>query len=495
MLKVEDSNLRIFIDYIVIGLLVIALVFPAGCASKPKALPKTPLAADVVEPLLKETRKSYAELFEDAPKLRYSSSDVLKMKDYLKKSKEYCVNSYQTRGRQYDQELRQTSGELFRVSGRLAEQERHEQHCRIQNLRILKARADILAKQAIPVAYENREAKLELLQRWPAENRQIQQTLASGTFRSRRWANVDDIGYRVIAEDQEDDIRTGAQAITELRRQGLMPPEVQNTEVDNYVQQLADKLAQHSDLQVPVRVTVLNSTEINAFALPGGFLFIQRGLIEAAENEAELVGVVSHEIAHAAARHGHKLVRKANIANIFLQALQIAGALVGGEALYYALRYGAMGLGLALNLNLLGKSRAFELEADQLGIQYAWHAGYDPRGFSQFFDKMATRKGYVTGASWFRTHPPFYERMVNARKETAYLSQKQEPLVQSDEFKRIQGILKDLPVPREQMPYNRRQAGMNVPIRTEGCPPPEEAKSSEVQYLEEVCRLGQSKED
>ena len=140
MLKVEDSNLRIFIDYIVIGLLVIALVFPAGCASKPKALPKTPLAADVVEPLLKETRKSYAELFEDAPKLRYSSSDVLKMKDYLKKSKEYCVNSYQTRGRQYDQELRQTSGELFRAGGRLAEQERHEQHCRIQNLRILKAR-------------------------------------------------------------------------------------------------------------------------------------------------------------------------------------------------------------------------------------------------------------------------------------------------------------------------------------------------------------------
>ena len=472
------------------------LIVPVGCSSRQRTLPQASLPGDVVQPLLEITRKPYAELFEDAGRYRFSAGQIEQMKKYLEESQEYCVDTYENRSEQYERELREASVDLYRVGGRLEDTERQNRHCQIQNLRILKARADILSDQAIPVAYDNRKAKLEIIQHWPAERQRIQQDLKSGAYRKRQWANVQDIGFRVIAEDQEDDVRTGVEAINQLRRQGAMPPAVENERVQNYVRRITENLAKHSDLQVPVKVTVLNSKEINAFALPGGYLFINRGLLEAADTESEVAGVISHEIAHAAARHGHKLVRKANIANILLQVARVASAFVGGDALYYALRYGAMGLGLALNLNLLGKSREFELEADQLGVQYAWHAGYDPRGFSQFFDKMATEKGYVTGASWFRTHPPFYQRMVNARREIAFLpASKNELIVESSEFQDIKGQLENIPLPVDRMDQrNVRQA--SIPIRVEGCPAPREVQtvSSEsrggVQYLEEICSLG-----
>ena len=477
--------------------LVVALILPAACASRPKAMPQRPLAPDVMSPLLEITRESYAELFEEAPRYRYTSAQIEKMKDYLEQSKDYCVSSHKNRSRQYEQELRSASGDLYMVGGRIDEGERHQRHCQIQNLRILKARADILADQAIPVAYENRKAKLELIQHWPSERQRIEQELRSGSYRNRRWANVNDIGYRVVAEDQEDDVKTGLQVIQQLRRQGAMPEAVESSMVQKYVTRITKNLAKHSDLQVPVKVTVLNSKEINAFCLPGGFLFINRGLIEAADNEAEVAGVISHEIAHAAARHGHNLQRKAKIANILLQAAKIGAAFAGSPGLYYGLQYGAMGLGLALNLNLLGKSREFELEADQLGVQYAWHAGYDPRGFSQFFDKMATEKGYVSGASWFRTHPPFYQRMVNTRREITFLTERREPIVETDEFEKVRAALKTMPLPLERMDSRNRRQQTVMPVRTEGCPAPRETQTATggVQYLEDICRLGAEKEE
>ena len=477
-------------------LIIVVLVVPSGCANKPKTLPQRTLDSQMMDPLLEITRQPYAELFENASRYRYTSNQIREMQEYLEKSKEYCVDTYENRSKQYERELRTSSADLYRVGGGIDESERHNRHCQIQNLRILKARADILADQAIPVAYDNRKAKLDVIQYWPAERQRIQQELSSGSYRNRRWANVEDIGYRVIAEDQEDDIRTGLEAINQLRRQGAMPPAVESAVVQNYVVRLTENLAKHSDLQVPVKVTVLNSKEINAFALPGGFLFINRGLLEAADSEAEVAGVISHEIAHAAARHGHKLVRKANIANILLQVARVASAFVGGDALYYALRYGAMGLGLALNLNLLGKSRDFELEADQLGVQYAWHAGYDPRGFSQFFDKMATEKGYVTGASWFRTHPPFYQRMVSARREISFLPAKGDQIVQTSEFEQMKEVIENIPLPIERMDQRTSRQQL-MPVRTEGCPPPRETQtvSGGVQYLEDICRLGAEKDD
>jgi len=214
-----------------------------------------------------------------------------------------------------------------------------------------------------------------------------------------------------------------------------------------------------------MRVTVLDSEEINAFALPGGFLFVNTGLIEKAETESELAGVIAHEIAHVAARHGAQLMKKAKIASIVYQAAQVAAILLTGGAagvgLYYAMQYGFMGLGMALNLTLLGVSREYEEEADQLGVQYAWSAGYDPDGFITFFDKMASEKGYVQSASFFRTHPPFFERIVSTFSEIEYLPPKKELMVDSTRFReakeRLQTLAQEDESNKKERPTLRRK--------------------------------------
>jgi predicted Zn-dependent protease len=295
------------------------------------------------------------------------------------------------------------------------------------------------------VAYANRQAKLDLIQQWPANLKEIRQSLADGTYKNRQWSDVEDIGFREIESGQKDDIKTGQEAIRDLKRSGLMPMEVEDPAVLTYVRGLAQKLAAKSDLQVPLQVTVLNSKEINAFALPGGFVFLERGLLEAVEDESQLAGVISHEMSHVVGRHGHKLMTKATIASIMYQAAQVAAVIFTGGAAgigtYYALQYGFYGLGLMLDLTLLGVSRDFERQADQLGIQYAWNAGYDTSGFIRFFDKMATKEGYVNGASWFRSHPPFYQRMVDSQREISYLGKKSAAIVDSDEFKAMKAAL------------------------------------------------------
>jgi Zn-dependent protease with chaperone function len=260
----------------------------------------------------------------------------------------------------------------------------------------------VISQHAIPVAYANPQAKLDLIQQWPAQVKEIRQSLADGSHTNRRWSDVQDIGFREIESGQKDDIKTGQEAIRDLKRSGLMPMEVEDPVVVNYVRNLAQKLAAKSDLQVPLQITVLNSKEVNAFALPGGFVFIDRGLLESAEDESQVAGVIAHEMSHGVGRHGHKPMVKATIASIIYQAAQVAAVIFTGGAAgigtYYALQYGFYGLGLTLNLTLLGVSRDFEQQADQLGIQYAWNAGYDPTGFVRFFDKMATKEGYVNGA-------------------------------------------------------------------------------------------------
>jgi len=180
---------------------------------------------------------------------------------------------------------------------------------------------------------------------------------------------------------------------------------------------------------------------VNAFALPGGFLFVNTGVLGKAETESELVGVIAHELAHVAARHGAKLMKRASIANWVFQGAQLGAAIfTGGLAslgAYYALQYGFYGLGMMLDLTLLGVSREYETEADQLGVQYAWKAGYAPLGFTTFFDKMASDKGYVRSASFFRTHPPFFDRIVGTFSEISYLPPKKSLKVDSAEFHRV----------------------------------------------------------
>jgi Zn-dependent protease with chaperone function len=452
-----------------------------------KAVP-APAPAAQEESLRSYLQKSYSELFQLAPSLHFTSAQFEAQREALKKGEDRCQDRFKEQAKQYGEQIEAAQKELKERSPKLSEAERNRLHCRIQNLELLKSEADVLAKHAIPTAYDNLQAKLELIEKWPAEYREIQQEIASGAYHNRRWGDVKDIGFRVIAKDQQDDIKTGQQAVQEMKRSGLLPPPVKNKAIQDYVNSVAQNIARHSDLKVPLHVEVLQSREINAFALPGGYLFIQRGLLEAADNESELAGVIAHEIAHDTARHGHKLMKRATIASIFFQAAQIAAILltggVAGIGTYYALQYGFYGLGLVLNLKLLGVSRDYELQADQLGAQYAWNSGYDPAGFIKFFDKMATQKGYVNGVSWFRTHPPFYERMVDAEREIMFLPKKSNMVVQTSAFERMKQELAQVTAAAKKQEAEKPSLMIS---KVEGCTPPPLIEYKPGQSIEDLC--------
>jgi len=447
-------------------------------------------AADAVgSRLLNELRRSYLDLFASAPDMTYGAADLAAARQYLEDAEDACADRFKARRTEHERTLRDAQDRLRREGARLSEPKRHELHCTIQNTRMLLGQVEVLLRHGVPVAFDNREAKLELIEKWPAERRAIDRARADGTYATRRWADVADIGFRVIKEGQERDIDDGQEALRELKRAGLLPEELQAPDVSAYVRTLTNRVVQSSDVQVPVRVTLLDSSEINAFALPGGFLFIERGLLEAVEDEAELAGVIGHEIAHVAARHSHRLRQSATIASIFYEAAQIAAVILTGGAAgigaYYALKYGFYGVGLAIDLRLLGISREYELEADQLGIQYTWKAGFDPTGFIRFFDQMATRRGYVNGLSWFHQHPPFYQRMVDAQRELSFLPRKTDAVFTSAAFSQMkQALSASTAAARE-----REEGRPSLLTPEQGCPPPPVLEYKADQPIESLCPL------
>lgn len=465
------------------------LVFVPACRQRTPVGAPPPARPEQITELQDELQKSYLDLFEISPSLHYTKAQIDAMRNYLDKGQEYCVDQFKGHAEKYRSELDQAQKDLKQRGSGLAEGERHTMHCNIQQLRVLESQATVLAQNAIPVAYDNRQAKLDLIQNWPAQLQQINQEIASGAYINRRWGDVKDIGFRNIAPNQRDDIKAGQEAIKEMKQTGMMLPDVKDKAVIDYVTSVAQRVAKHSDLQVPLNITVLNSREINAFALPGGYLFVERGLLEAADDESELAGVIGHEIAHVTARHSHKLMVKATIASIFYQAAQIAAIVftggVAGIGTYYALQYGFYGLGLVLSLNLLGVSREYELEADQLGVQYTWNAGYDPTGFVRFFDKIATKKGYVEGVSWFRTHPPFYTRMVDTEREIMFLPKKSGYVITTEAFKEMKQDLTK--VQREATKEEKNKPSLYDYAKEEGCPAPKKFEFEPNQPIEQLC--------
>lgn len=460
----------------------------AGCGHRATP-PPVPLAPTVFQPLREEVKRSYSELFRIAPRLEYSQAQIDAMRKYLNEAEDFCVGRFNERAKDYAEELSRYQSSLQKADA--SDGARHNLHCEIQNTRAMMSRAKVLAETAIPIAYQNREAKLDLIQNWPTDLKMIQQQIASGAYRTRRWGDVQDIGFREIAAGQEDDIKTGQDAIRDMKAAGLLPKAVDDPAVVGYVNGLAQRIAKRSDLHVPLHVTVLNSKEVNAFALPGGYLFVERGLLEAVENESQLAGVIAHEIAHDAARHGHKLMVRATISSIAFQAAEVAAImLTGGVAsigMYYAMQYGFYGLGLVLNLNLLGVSREYELQADQLGIQYAWNSGYDPRGFINFFDKMATKEGYVTGLSWFHSHPPFYQRMVDAEREIMFLPANRQLITNTREFNQMKAALNRVSAKAEAEENDPNRPSLLSPEF--GCAPPPAISFGQQQQVESVCQI------
>ncbi|MFP5228259.1 MAG: M48 family metalloprotease [Acidobacteriota bacterium] len=439
-------------------------------------------------PLRTMLQKGYPELFELAPNLHYDPQEIERLRDSFEGGEKACRRTFRDHGKFYQKQIDGARKSLKTGGEQLPTTERHTLHCSIQNYDLLKSEADVLAGHAIPTAYDNLNAKLDLIQQWPEQFRQARADLASGAYETRRWGDVKDIGFREIAAGQQDDIKRGQQAVEEMRRSGMLPPVLENKEIQSYVEGIAQRVAQHSDLKVPLHLTLLDSREVNAFALPGGYLFIERGLLEAVDDEAELAGVIAHEIAHDTARHSAKMMKKATIASLFYQAAQVAAmVLTGGVAsigMYYALQYGFYGLGLVLDLRLLGVSRDYELEADHLGVQYAWSSGYDVTGFTRFFDKMATKQGYINGVSWFRTHPPFYQRMVQTQREIMFLPRQTEQTIQTSAFESMKKALAPIAAAAE-----KEEAGKPslLATREEGCVAPKKLEYKSEEPIEELC--------
>jgi predicted Zn-dependent protease len=187
---------------------------------------------------------------------------------------------------------------------------------------------------------------------------------------------------------------------------------------------------------VPFTIKVIDADEINAFALPGGFFYVNSGLILAADEEAELAGVMAHEIAHVAARHATRQMTRAQYANIGTIPLIFVGGGIG-----YAVRSAAS---IGLPMTFLSFSRGFEAEADYLGLQYMYKTGYDPQAFVAFFEKIQAQEKRKPGtlAKAFSTHPQTPDRIEASQKEIAtILPAKAQYLVDTSEFDDVKARL------------------------------------------------------
>jgi beta-barrel assembly-enhancing protease len=206
--------------------------------------------------------------------------------------------------------------------------------------------------------------------------------------------------------------------------------------ITEYVNRIGQNLVRNSDAQVPFTIKVIDSDVVNAMALPGGFFYVNSGLILAADEEAEMAGVMAHEIAHVAACHYGREMTRLNL----LQIASLPAIFMGG-----ALGYGIYeGMGLGIPLTFLHFSRGFEAEADYLGIEYMYRAGYDPSAFVSFFEKIQAmeKKKPGTLSKAFDTHPQTPDRIEKSQEEIRkILPAKQQYVVTTSEFDEVKARL------------------------------------------------------
>jgi predicted Zn-dependent protease len=209
---------------------------------------------------------------------------------------------------------------------------------------------------------------------------------------------------------------------------------VNDPAIVNYVNKIGQNLVRNSDARVPFTFKVIDSDGVNAFSLPGGFVFVNSGLILRADDEAELAGVMGHEIAHVAARHGTKQATKANLVQMAMIPISIM--LPYGWAGYGIYE----GLSFGIPIAFLKFSRKDEAQADYLGIQYMYKAGYDPNAYVSFFEKIEAENRRQPGTipKIFESHPPTPNRIAAAQKEIAsILPCRPEYIVDTSQFETI----------------------------------------------------------
>jgi beta-barrel assembly-enhancing protease len=287
-------------------------------------------------------------------------------------------------------------------------------------------------------------------------------------------ADPDAIGDRNVSGkvnwySLEKEIALGKQLAQQVERQSKI---INDPVIAEYVNRLGQNLVRNSDAKVPFTIKVVEDPTVNAFALPGGFFFVDSGLILKADTEAELAGVMSHEIAHVAARHGTRQATRGEIAQLATLPL----IFMGGAAAYGI--YEASGL--LVPMSFLKFSRTFESEADYLGVQYMYKAGYDPTAFVDFFEKIQTLEKRKPGtmSKLFSTHPPTDDRIGKSQKEITDLKPKPEYVVTTSEFNDVKSRLAMLENQRRpdktsddpNKPTLRRNPNSTAPIEDETDP-------------------------
>jgi predicted Zn-dependent protease len=258
-----------------------------------------------------------------------------------------------------------------------------------------------------------------------------------------------DVGKGVNFYSIEKEIALGKQLAQEVERQAKI---VDDPVIAEYVNRIGQNLVRNSDAKVPFTIKVIDAEEINAFALPGGFFFVNTGVLVNADSEAEMAGVMAHEIAHVAARHGTRQATRGEIVNLASIPLIFMGGWTG-----YAIRQGA---GLAIPMGFLTFSRGFESEADYLGLQYMYKAGYDPTAFVDFFEKIQSKEKKKPGtmSKVLSTHPMTDDRIKHSQQEIQdILKAKPEYVVTTSEFNDVKGRLLTM--------HNRRKPDANDPNR------------------------------
>jgi predicted Zn-dependent protease len=267
------------------------------------------------------------------------------------------------------------------------------------------------------------------------------------------------VGKGLNCYSLDKEIAMGRQLAEEVRRQAKL---LDDPIIGEYVNRVGQNLARHSDAKVPFTFQVIDDDTLNAFALPGGFVFINTGVMNAAETEAEMASVMAHEIAHVAARHMTRQACRARIANIASLPLIFLGGWGG-----YAAQQAAS---VAIPMTFLTFSRGFETEADYLGLQYLYAAGYDPNAAVDMFEKMVSLERRKPGsiARVFSSHPMNAERLRKTQAEIEkVLPRKAEYIVNTSEYMEVRGRLLAI---ENQRKLRSVEGMMNTPVlrRTPG---------------------------
>ena len=255
--------------------------------------------------------------------------------------------------------------------------------------------------------------------------------------------DIDDIGNRKIGSTGKSagdwysidtDIKMGKQYAMMVEQSARM---IQDPVVVEYVNRIGQNLVRNSDAKVPFTIKVIDSDDINAFALPGGFFYVNSGLILAADDEAELAGVMAHEISHVVLRHATREMTRAN----YVHLASIPLIFVNSWGIYEAAN---AAMSLAMPVAFMKFSRDFEAQADYFGLQYMYKAGYDPEAFISFFEKIKAQEKQKPGmlSKTFASHPPTPDRILKSQEEIReILPPRSEYIVNTSDFNEVKARL------------------------------------------------------